>query len=86
LVRYPRSRAESRTRADGEILPLIRELKAAHPFWGYRRIWAYLRFVRKILINQKRVYRLLKENDLLVKKNVSPSGKAGKQNPQAASL
>ncbi len=48
---------------------MIRELKALHPFWGYRRIWANLRFVKKLEINRKRVYRLLKENDLLVKKN-----------------
>jgi len=40
-----------------------------HPFWGYRRIWAYLNFVEKQGINKKRVYRLLGENDLLVKGN-----------------
>ena len=45
-------------------------MKAGHPFWGYRRIWARLRFVERIPINQKRVYRLLKENELLVPKNL----------------
>lgn len=50
-------------------MPLIEELKAAHPFWGYRRVWAYLKFGAGLLINQKRVYRLMKENALLVKEN-----------------
>ena len=30
-------------------------------------MWAYLKFVEGFIINKKRVYRLLKENDLLVK-------------------
>jgi transposase InsO family protein len=52
--------------SDRAVLPIIRQLKAKHPFWGYRRIWAYLTFVEKLVINKKRVYRLLRENDLLV--------------------
>ncbi len=48
----------------------IRLLKAEHPFWGYRRIWAYLRFVCGLSINKKRVYRLLKESNLLVKRDL----------------
>jgi hypothetical protein len=66
-VRY---RQERISQADAEILPLIRETKAKHPFWGYRRMWAHVRFVEQIHINQKRVYRLLRENDLLVTKNL----------------
>jgi HTH-like domain len=31
----------------------IRALKAEHPFWGYRRIWAYLRYVDGLAVNQK---------------------------------
>ncbi|MCP4051112.1 MAG: IS3 family transposase [Lentisphaerae bacterium] len=49
-------------------LRLIRhthELKAEHPFWGYRRIWAYLRYRRKFKINGKRIYRLMRENKFL---------------------
>lgn len=70
MVKHRRRRSQLRARLDGELLLLIGELKAAHPFWGYRRIWAYLKFARKIPINRKRVYRLMKENDLLVKKNL----------------
>ena len=56
--------------ADKELLERIRLLKAEHPFWGYRRIWAYLKFVEGLKINKKRVYRLLKENNLLVKSDL----------------
>ena len=44
-------------------------MKAEHPFWGYRRIWAHLRFVDGLLINKKRVLRLMREHGLLVKGN-----------------
>ena len=26
------------------LLEKIRQLKQEHPFWGYRRVWAYLRY------------------------------------------
>ncbi len=44
-------------------------LKAAHPFWGYRRIWAPLRCVDGLLVNTKRVLRLMRPHGLLVKAN-----------------
>jgi len=49
-----------------ELLTQIQNLKAEHPFWGYRRIWAYLRYRQGIVVNRKRIYRLMKENVLLV--------------------
>jgi len=67
LVKYCRRRPVSRTVADKSLLKKIRVLKAEHPFWGYRRIWAYLRFVAGLSVNKKRIYRLLSENDLLVR-------------------
>jgi transposase InsO family protein len=51
------------------ILDRIYQLKAEHPFWGYRRIWAHLNFIDHILVNKKRVFRLMKEHHLLVKEN-----------------
>jgi len=48
------------------ILERIREIKAEHPLWGFRRVWAYLRFQKQIIISRKRIYRLMKENRLLV--------------------
>jgi len=70
LVKHCRRRSFSRTVADKSLLKQIRVLKAEHPFWGYRRIWAYLRFVAGLSVNKKRVYRLLKENNLLVGRNI----------------
>ena len=51
------------------VVTLMREIKGEHPFWGYRRIWAYLRFVKGLEINKKRVLRLMRRYDLLVKPN-----------------
>jgi HTH-like domain len=52
------------------LLERIRALKADHPFWGYRRIWAYLRYVDGLIVNQKRVYNVMKAADLLVRPNL----------------
>ena len=51
------------------LLERIKDIKAEHPFWGYRRVWAYLRYVDGLIVNKKRVYRLMKENNLTVKQN-----------------
>lgn len=51
------------------IVEMIRRIKAEHPFWGYRRTWAYLHFIEKMDINKKRVLRLMRRYDLLVKPN-----------------
>ena len=55
---------------NAQLLERIRDLKAEHPFWGYRRIWAYLRYVDGLIFNQKRVYGVIKAADLLVKPNL----------------
>jgi ABC-type multidrug transport system ATPase subunit len=67
LVKLRRRRSAAREQSDALVLPIIGRLKQEHPFWGYRRVWAYLSFVEQLRINKKRVYRLLKENDLPVK-------------------
>lgn len=67
MVKFSRKRSKAIEESDRAVLPIIRQLKAEHPFWGYRRMWAYLNFVERVIINKKRVYRLLRENHLLVK-------------------
>jgi putative transposase len=57
------------TQRDADLLPRIHALKAEHPFWGYRRIWAYLRFVVQVPVNKKRILRLMREHCLLVTAN-----------------
>jgi putative transposase len=54
---------------DASLLTHIQALKAEHPFWGYRRIWAYLHFVEQLSINKKRVLRVMREHNLLVPPN-----------------
>jgi len=51
------------------ILERIKSIKAEHPFWGYRRVWAYLRYIDGLIVNKKRIYRLMRENNLTVKPN-----------------
>jgi transposase InsO family protein len=57
------------TQRDERLLPRIQALKAEHPFWGYRRIWAYLRFVAQLAVNKKCILRLMREHHLLVRPN-----------------
>lgn len=64
-----RRRSESVARRNHELVARIRELKSDHPFWGYRRVWAHLRYVDDMLVNKKRVYRLMREHNLIVKPN-----------------
>lgn len=47
----------------------LKALKAEHPFWGYRRVWAYLKFRQGWFIGMNRVHRLMKKSELLVPKN-----------------
>ena len=55
---------------DAEILKKIKAIKTDHPFWGYRRVWAWLRRREKVEINQKRVRRIMKEHGLITSRRV----------------
>jgi len=45
---------------DAVLVERIRELIAKHPTFGYRRLWALLRYAEGLLVNAKAVYRILK--------------------------
>jgi putative transposase len=64
------------------ILERIKDIKAEHPFWGYRRVWAYLIYIDGLIINKKRVYRLMKENNLTVKPNTRLIAKRVSERPK----
>ena len=34
------------------IVKRIKEIKAEHPYWGYRRTWAHLKFVDGMNVNK----------------------------------
>jgi len=52
---------------NSSVLARIREIKADHPFWGYRRTWAHLKYVDGLEINRKRVLRLMQRHELVVR-------------------
>jgi len=64
-----RKRSSSRYKLDAPVLERIRAIKADHPLWGYRRIWAYMRYRDNQVIGKNRVYRFMKEHQLLVSNN-----------------
>ncbi len=41
--------------SDEALLARIRPITEAHPFWGYRRVWAWLRYREERHVNKKRV-------------------------------
>ena len=73
-----------------QIVGRIKEIKTEHPFWGYRRMWAYLKYVDNLEINKKRVFRLMQKHGLLVKtdtklkaKRTSGRGKPRMERPES---
>jgi transposase InsO family protein len=69
--------------SDGELRQRIRALTEAHPFWGYRRVWAWLRYREGLLVNKKRVYRLMREAGLTIKRVHHVATRTPKAKPQA---
>lgn len=63
-------------------LQRIQALKTEHPFWGYRRIWAHLKFVDRLPVNKKRILRIMQEADLLVKPNLRLKAKRTSTRPK----
>ena len=66
----PRHRSLQVTQRDAALCPRIPQRQAEHPFWGDRRIWAYLPFVEQPLVKKTRGLRLMREPDLLVTPNL----------------
>ncbi len=65
-----RRRSNSVIERDKLLLEEVKGIKAEHPFWGYRRIWTYLKYIKGKRIGKNRVYRVMKENNLLVSKEI----------------
>ncbi len=45
----------------------MKKIKSKRPYFGYRRMWAWLSRREDQHMNKKKVYRLMKENKLLCK-------------------
>jgi len=65
-----------------DLLMQIKALKGDHPFWGYRRIWSYLKYRQGMVVNRKRIYRLMRVHDLLVTKDLRLKAKRGPLRPK----
>ncbi len=68
-----------RIKEDSIILLQIQSIKSDHPFWGYRRVWAYLKYRQGKNYNRKRIYRIMKEHNLLVTSNLRLKAKRDNQ-------
>ena len=77
-----RKQSESVALRNEYILERIKSIKAEHPFWGYRRVWAYLRYIDALIVNKKRIYRLMRENSLTVKPNTRLIAKRVSERPK----
>lgn len=64
------------------LLEHIKAIKTDHPLWGYRRTWSYLKYRQGIPVNKKRIYRLMKEQNLSVTPNVRLKAKRGPIRPK----
>lgn len=53
-----------------QLLVKIRVIKAEHPFWGYRRVTAWLRNRKGVLVNHKTVRKIMKDNGLIASQTV----------------
>jgi transposase InsO family protein len=65
-----RKESETVKERNSPVVARIKEIKAAHPFWGYRRIWAHLKYVDGLAVNRKRVFRLMQKHELVVKPGI----------------
>ena len=67
---------------NAELLSQIKAIKNDHPLWGYRRIWSYLKYRQGIAANKKRIYRLMKEHNLIVTPEKRLKAKRGPTRPK----
>jgi putative transposase len=77
-----RRKSASVAKRNEPLVKRMHQLKAEHPFWGYRRVWAHLTYVDQLEVNKKRVLRLMREHSLLVTKNTRLKAKRTSSRPK----
>ncbi len=77
-----RAKSKAFIQLNQQLLEQIKVIKIDHPLWGYRPIWSYLKYRQKISVNKKRIYLLMKENQMLVTKLVRLKAKRGPMRPK----
>jgi putative transposase len=72
LAKKKQGRPEAYKKKDEKLLKQIKEILAERPTYGYRRVGAMINHPLKSqgdpLVNHKRIYRVMRENGLLLKK------------------
>ena len=70
---------------DQPVLDRILDIKKDHPNWGYRRVWAYIRYRDGVVVGKNRIYRLMSEAKKLVPLNtqLKASRTAPRSKPRA---
>ena len=63
---YRKESQRQNSNRDEVLVGRLKELRLLHPFWGYRRMTAWLNHREGLVVNRKRVYRLMRENGLVV--------------------
>jgi putative transposase len=78
VLKFPRARLRARAviakappRLDEVLAERIQHLIQLHPTFGYRRLWALLRFGEGVRVNRKAVYRVLKLKGWFVHQRVA---------------
>ncbi len=67
-VIYRKKSIKTKNKAnESELINQIKKICKDRPFWGYRRITAWLKKRCGVHVNRKKVYRIMRENNLLVK-------------------
>lgn len=62
------TKKESSSPLNAELITWLKALRLKHPFWGYRRMAAWLNHREGYSVNRKRIHRLMRENELLVER------------------
>lgn len=60
------AKTQARSQLNAELITRLKKLRLEHPFWGYRRMTAWLNHREGYSVNRKRIHRLMRENGLLV--------------------
>lgn len=48
-----------------QVLEEVRKIIQIHPFWGYRKVHAFLKYRKQYRIGRKRIYRIMRAHNLL---------------------
>jgi len=63
---YHTTRGKTTSFLNQVLVEKLKELRLAHPFWGYRWMTAWLQYREGYHVNRKRIQRLMRENGLVV--------------------